>query len=238
MMSSSGGIHYDPAFLERARQDPIKAVLDLCSLLPHRPDPAGRWSDSQHDHFSAAYALVTSLIRNGLIQVTYQVPISGNVKTDCDELIVYFARLKKQFQAEAKKRQFERQQSLFTEELGGGFLYEITPSDLERLQTLLDECRALITASDRFGPDHKRRLLRRLERLQAELHKSVSDLDRFWALVGEAGVALGKFGRDAKPLVDRIREITGIVWRSQARAEDLPGSTPLPLLERDDDATG
>jgi hypothetical protein len=30
----------------------------------------------------------------------------------------------------------------------------------------------------------------------------MSNLDRLWGLIGEAGVALGKFGKDAKPLVD------------------------------------
>ena len=58
----------------------------------------------------------------------------------------------------------------------------------------------------------------------------MSNLDRLWGLIGEAGVVLGKFGKDAKPLVDRIREITQIAWRTQARAEELPSGTTLPLL--------
>lgn len=59
----------------------------------------------------------------------------------------------------------------------------------------------------------------------------MSDIDVFWGLVGDAGVAIGKFGKDAKPFVDRIREITDIVWRTQSRAEELPSGTPTPLLE-------
>lgn len=73
-------------------------------------------------------------------------------------------------------------------------------------------------------------LLLRLEKVQSEMHKKMSDLDRFWGLIGDAGVALGKFGTEAKPIVDRIREISEIVWRTQARAEELPSNTPLPLL--------
>ena len=42
----------------------------------------------------------------------------------------------------------------------------------------------------------------RLERLQSELHKTVPDIDRIWGMFEEAGVMLGKFGKDAKPLVD------------------------------------
>ncbi|MBI4826866.1 MAG: hypothetical protein HY807_10680 [Nitrospirae bacterium] len=44
-----------------------------------------------------------------------------------------------------------------------------------------------------------------------------------------------KFGDDAKPFVDRIREIADIVWRTQARAEELPSSTPTPLITSADD---
>lgn len=58
----------------------------------------------------------------------------------------------------------------------------------------------------------------------------MSDLDRFWGLVGDAGVAIGEFGADAKPIVDRIRELTGIIWRAQARAEGIEGSDDPPLI--------
>jgi hypothetical protein len=94
----------------------------------------------------------------------------------------------------------------------------------------------LLNGSSLFEESHKQRLLKRLETLQRELHKKVSDLDKFWGLVGEAGVVLGKFGKDAKPIVDRIREIAGIVWRTQAHTEELPSDTPIPLLsDKSDD---
>lgn len=73
-----------------------------------------------------------------------------------------------------------------------------------------------------------------MERLQSELHKKGSDLDKFWGLIGDAGVAIGKFGKDAKPFVDRIREITGIVWRTQSAAEELPSGTKIPFLDSDE----
>ena len=63
------------------------------------------------------------------------------------------------------------------------------------------------------------------------MHKKVSDLDRFWGLIGDAGVAPGKLGNDAKPIVDRIREIAGITWNTQSRAEELPSGTSFPQLE-------
>ena len=53
--------------------------------------------------------------------------------------------------------------------------------------------RQLLTDSELFDANHKERLLKKLESLQAEVHKQVSSLDKFWGLIGEAGVVLGKF---------------------------------------------
>ena len=61
----------------------------------------------------------------------------------------------------------------------------------------------------------------------------MADLDKIWGLIGDAGVALGKLGEDAKPFVDRIREIYGIAWRTQSRAEGLPTDTPMKMLSDD-----
>lgn len=121
----------------------------------------------------------------------------------------------------------------FTIKFGTGF-YEFTEGDLERIQSLINELRDLISESTDFDDDHRHRLLKRLENLQSELHKKVSDLSRFWGLVGEAGVVIGKFGEDAKPIVDRISEIAGIVWRTQARAEELPSGMEHFLLSEGD----
>ena len=74
------------------------------------------------------------------------------------------------------------------------------------------------------------RLLVRLEKLQSEMHKKVSDLDRFRGLIGDAGVVLGKLGKDAKPIVDRIKEVADIVWQTQSRTEELPSGTKIPML--------
>lgn len=119
--------------------------------------------------------------------------------------------------------------------LDKGFFYEFTDGDLNRIQELINELRQEIVASDLFEEGHKRRLLRRLESMQSELHKKMSDVDRIWGLVGDAGIVIGKFGKDAKPFVDRIKELSQIAWKTQARAEELPSSSQNPLLGHDED---
>ena len=54
-----------------------------------------------------------------------------------------------------------------------------------------------------------------------------------WGMVGDAGVLIGKLGTDAKPIVDRVKEIAAIVWKTQAIAEKLPRNSPNPMLEQD-----
>lgn len=114
--------------------------------------------------------------------------------------------------------------------LNKGFFYEFSDGDLDRVQSLINELREQISGSDLFEENHRSRLLRRLESLQSEIHKKMSDVDKIWGLVGEAGVVIGKFGKDAKPFVERIKELSQIAWKTQARAEELPSSSQNPLL--------
>tara|TARA_R110000772_G_scaffold105596_1_gene207331 strand:- start:96 stop:899 length:804 start_codon:yes stop_codon:yes gene_type:complete len=116
-----------------------------------------------------------------------------------------------------------------------GFFYEFTDGDLDRIQELINDLRKEITASELFEDSHRRRLLRRLEAMQSEMHKKMSDVDRIWGLVGDAGIVIGKFGKDAKPFVDRIKELSQIAWKTQARAEELPSSSQNPLLGSEDE---
>jgi hypothetical protein len=119
--------------------------------------------------------------------------------------------------------------------LNKGFFYEFTDGDLNRAQELINELRNEITKSDLFEEEHRQRLLRRLERLQGELHKKMGDVDRIWGLVGDAGVVIGKFGKDAKPFVDRIKELSQIAWRTQSHKEELPSGAHNPMLGVDEE---
>lgn len=118
-------------------------------------------------------------------------------------------------------------------DLNKGFYYEFTDGDIKRIQLLVNELRDEISSSNLFNDEHRQRLLRRLETMQSEIHKKMSDVDRIWGLVGDAGVVIGKFGKDAKPIVDRIKELSKIAWRTQARAEELPSDSSNPLIGND-----
>jgi len=88
----------------------------------------------------------------------------------------------------------------------------------------------MVSANTELDEGHKQRMLKRLEKMQSELHKKMSDISRFYELMGDAGVALGKLGEGAKPFVDRIKEIVDIGWKSQARAEQLQSDAENPMI--------
>lgn len=142
----------------------------------------------------------------------------------------YFANLQRYTDPIVNKSYLDKITEEYSVSIGVGHFYEFSDRDLSRIQTLINELRDVVARSTYFDENHKNRLLKRLERLQAELHKKMSDLDRFWGLIGDAGVAFGKFGKDPKPFVDRIRELGEIVWRAQAEAEKLPQDSKMPLL--------
>ena len=130
----------------------------------------------------------------------------------------------KQSDIDENKQKFEK-----------GFAYEFTKGDLKRTQRLINELRELISKSDEIDEDHRSRLLTKLEGLQSELHKKVSDFDRFWGFIVESGVYLGKLGKAVKPIIDLIQELADIILRIIARSEGLPSPPKLPLLGKGED---
>lgn len=228
---------FDGGFVRTIQDDPIGAVIEICerALLFAQRNP-NQWDDADLNGMIEAYALLREMAAGGLIQIDLYPPeLTGSFHEDCQQLINFLRGTRTAYVPRRIERLLEGQRNRFRVSLSNGFRYEFTQGDLDRIQELINELRQLIRDSTLFEPDHQRRLLARLEKLQAEMHKKVSDVDRFWGLVGDAGIALGKFGSDVKPIVDRVREIVDIVWRTQARAEELPSGTKPPLIEDRDD---
>ena len=133
------------------------------------------------------------------------------------------------------KGQYDVYKHLFMEKFNVSATYEFSQGDLDKIQELLNDLRTLISESKDLGEDHKSRLLRRLEKLQSELHKKVSDLDRFWGFFIDASIVVGQMGENAKPMVDIIQKIVKIIWPIQTRAYELPSDLPFKLLGQAED---
>jgi len=131
---------------------------------------------------------------------------------------------------QSQENELKNYENIFEIALLDKFHYEFSEGDLKKIQELLNKLRALIPDTKDLEEDHKRRLLKKLEALQSELHKKVSDLDRFWGFFIDASIVVGKMGENAKPMVDIIKQIVSIIWPTQTRAYELSSDLPFKLL--------
>jgi hypothetical protein len=223
---------FSEGFLETLKSDPLGGTVEMAVIIRSKlsEDETG-WHDSDYLVLLEAYALMCEIADSKLLEINRPpFEISGNKSEDCGKINKYLSALEGYCVSEASKLKVGSFRNHFKAFLSAGFTYEFSQGDLDRVQALINQVRDLISKATDLEKDHQRRLLARLEKLQTELHKKVSDLDRFWGLIGDAGVVLGKLGQDAKPIVDRIKEIADIVWQTQSRAEELPSGTQIPLL--------
>lgn len=223
---------FDDDFVEGITEDPVSNAISVCVRVQQQFEREPGWSTDEHEALLEGYALLQVMKEAGLIPVVVDEPSrpSGDIQADCVSLVEYVASMRQALNVHVKALSLEQLKNKFSQGLRVGFAYEFSQADLHRIQTLINELRGEVASSKLFEDTHQARLLKRLEQLQGELHKRVSDLDRFWGLIGDAGVALGRFGTAAKPFVDRISEITAIVWNTQKQSEGLPSNMSMPLL--------
>lgn len=223
---------FPQSLLDKLNSDPIVALDEAIILVRERLNPTGQqWDNDEYLALLEFFALVTEITNAGIVSLPNPgFDVGGDLGNDCSMISQYLDVVSNHCGTEAARLRYDAMKSRFKGAIGSSFSYEFTQGDLERVQELINQLRVLIIDANGFDSDHRRRLLSRLEKLQSEMHKKVSDLDRLWGLIGDAGVVLGKLGSDAKPIVDRVREIADIVWQTQSRAEELPSGTQPPLL--------
>ncbi|NKI96691.1 hypothetical protein [Rhizobacter sp. SG703] len=225
---------YDDKFLEALRLEPALRLVEACQMAIDRLDLEGKsdWEDGDYDILAEAYTLIMAVVEARLLpEIGFRFSkLSEDRETQCREMLDVLRHIIQTLESAAAKAKIESLRTKFRASLGSAFAYEFSQGDLDRVQELLNELRDHVANADGLKDEHRQRLLRRLEHVQRELHKKVSDLDRLWGLVGDAGVVLNKLGRDAKPIVDRLREVVDIIWRTQVRAEELPSGATIPVL--------
>ncbi len=223
------------SFISSFRENPVEGTLLLKDLIRESIEQSQDWTNSDYAVLLEAYLLLAEAKELGLITYntgTFFEP-EGNIKRDCSRLNEIINSIVDECKVASNKNQMESIRKRLRLDLSNAFVYEFSQGDLERIQVLVTELRKNLTDSNSLEEGHRQRLLSRLEKLQSELHKKVSDLDRFWGIASDAIVLVGKLGEESKPLVDRFREIADIVWRTQARAEELPSGSKNPLLGND-----
>lgn len=224
---------FDESAISKLQADPLGYALQVIETALGFVDSGPDWTKSDYRALAQACALVIEASEAKLLDLSVSPPeLDGGMASDCHEMREFLKEVEKVLITSQMRGSFTGLRSRFKIALSNSFAYQFSEGDLNRIQELINQLREQITIQAGLEDDHRQRLLRRLEKLQSELHKKMSDLDRFWGLIGDAGVVLGKLGNDAKPIVDRIREVADIVWQTQSRAEELPSGTHPPLLEQ------
>jgi len=226
---------FDDEFVDSLEDDPFEAARAFCQRFAlftetnKNKDRGSFLSEPIFTNFLDAFGIAQALAEANMYPIDIPDVNGMNRETTLDRIISYIKEFREAVDHHYGATSIERTRTRLRQKFNKAFHYEFSSGDISKAQKLINEIRDLLNKSTLFEEDHRKRLLARLERLQSELHKKMSNLDTFWGLIGDAGVVIGKFGSDVKPLFDRIRELTMIVWATQARGEGLPSNSPPPL---------
>ncbi|WP_407730340.1 hypothetical protein ACJJU9_07295 [Pseudomonas helleri] len=222
--------------IDSIHSDPLQAAVATCNFVISEVKHTIAWGPLQHELLLEGFALISTMEEAGLIEfIASPGYIEGDRDGDCLSISIFLTNVLNELDQQLASHKLESLKKKFAGIITSTFAYEFTEGDVARIQTLINELRELIATNEELEDQHKRRLLKRLEKLQSEMHKKMSDLDHFYGLTVEGSVMLKKVGGNLKPIVDRISEITKITWATQSRAEDLPSGSEPPLLGSDDE---
>ena len=210
--------------------DNLEALAALCAEF-ERFDGHARELPDHHNDYVEALSILRAF---GAARMTKLAPfpdIGPQQRQNIASIKGYFSQLRDTVRAELYTRQAKGYFESKTEEYLSLFArapgYEFGQAQFKRLQELMSELRDLLQSSSLVGDEQKRRLLRKLEAMRSELHPKSTDIDRFWGFLGEAAVAMRKFGQDLHPISERVLELARLVLGVLFQSE---GIRALPEL--------
>lgn len=108
--------------------------------------------------------------------------------------------------------------------------FELKKADKDRIFALCIDMRKIVFSTIEFDEPHRRRLLNRIAAIEAETHKPKGLFDVVRGGINDLGETLGKFGKDIKPLTDRMAEVTKIARSGSKEYEQLPPPEDIKRL--------
>lgn len=232
-------------FIKQLPDDPLKAAAQICDAffslvrsLRDRKTPFRDYYNLCLEAFAFAEVFIEA---NGLDVATPHITADSPMQDNLDNIDALFQRWKDQTKEELTERDarntLENARAQYRNILGKGVIYEFSDEDFAEVQELLNRLREILTKSKDFEEEHRLRLLKKLEILQLELHKKMSNFDRFWGFFVDSSIALRKFWENVEPFREDVKEVMRIVCRTQARAENVQNFLPtglLPDIKKDD----
>lgn len=229
---------FPPKFLQGLPSDNFEALAALCAEF-QRFDGFARQLQEHHNDYVEALSILRAFAMARDAKLDAFPDLGPQRHQNIAQVTEYFGRLTGNVRAELTKRYSRGYFETKTEEYMSLFsrlaVYEFSDSDFKRVQDLIGELRELIRNSTLISDEHKRRLLRKLDAMHGELHKKTSDIERFWGFIGEAGIAMRKFGEDLAPISERVLELGGLVVNvifAKEGVKALPEISQIVLPDR------
>jgi hypothetical protein len=205
---------FPPRVLSNLPADNLEALAVL-GVEFEKFDGHARQSAEHHDDYVEALSILRAFAVARDAKLEAFPDLGPQRHQNVTTIAAYFGRLRNNVRAELTNRHargyFESKTEEYVSLFSKASIYEFSEMDFKRVQDLINELRDLIRGSTLITDEHKRRLLRRLEAMTAELRRKTNDIDRFWGFIGEAGIAMRKFGEDLAPISERVLELGGIV---------------------------
>jgi hypothetical protein len=205
---------FAPKTLSNLPADNLEGLAALCTEF-ERFDGHARQLPEHHDDYVEALSILRAFAAARGATLAPWPEIGTQRHQNVANINMYFGKLRDQVRADLVGRHsrgyFETKTEEYMTLFSKAAIYEFTDTEFKRIHQLLHELRDLIQTSNLIPETQQRRLLRRLEATRAELHKKTNDIDRFWGFLGEAGIAMRKFGEDFGPISDRVIELAEVV---------------------------
>uniref|UniRef100_UPI003B51914E hypothetical protein n=1 Tax=Roseovarius indicus TaxID=540747 RepID=UPI003B51914E len=108
--------------------------------------------------------------------------------------------------------------------------FSLPEKDKDRIAELCEKMRRIIFSTTDFDEPHRLRLLNRIAAIEAEIHKPKGMFDVVRGGIDDLGETLGKFGKDIKPLTDRMQEVVSIARKNTKEYDQLPEPEEIKRL--------
>lgn len=176
---------------------------------------------ADHDEMQLlAKVLSDSLPKKVQLIVSGSFPINGSKQKDFGERILRLIKVSEKFGAYDTTNEPESILATFS----------LPAADKERVLKLCNDMRKIVFASVDFDDPHKRRLLNRIAAIEQQVHANRGLFDVILGGVSDLGETLGKFGKDIKPLSDRMQEVARIARKNTGEYEQIPAPEEIPKL--------
>jgi len=215
----------DDNFLENLSSDDIEAIIKLTEEFEKITV-----AEKNIGLFVKAYIAVKALAKNANLKID-DIIFTGSDQNNISLIQTYIRKVFDQANTIFMSRLLGNEEEKFNSLRSKIYEYEFTDNDYSTIQMLINKMRTLLQESSVVSEEHKFRLLKRLEALQSELHKKMSNLDKALGFLLDVSIIIRQTGEGAKPIAELAKEISKILTQVILVSKGLPPGEIPPLLK-------